>query len=87
MISLMVERVVSQEKAALDKQLSKPTESLVTLSMAITNGQGSYPLLKDLYKVLKADKQNTLATRLEKFVKGSLSSVFDSRPILNWITD
>jgi conjugal transfer ATP-binding protein TraC len=41
--------------------------------------QKSYPLLKDFYKVLKEMKQKDLCNRLEKFVKGSLSSVFDSQ--------
>lgn len=38
-----------------------------------------FPILKDFYKVLKEMKQKSLCDRLEKFVKGSLSSVFDSQ--------
>lgn len=79
-ISLMVEGLSPQEKAALDKAIIKTYREFgYTLHGNHKRAKGSYPLLKDLYKVLKADKQNTLATRLEKFVKGSLSSVFDSQ--------
>ena len=38
-----------------------------------------FPILKDFYHVLKEMKQKTLCSRLERFVKGSLSTVFDSQ--------
>lgn len=79
-ISLMVEGLSPQEKAALDKAIIKTYKDFgYTLHGKHTRAKKKYPLLKDLYKILKADKQKTLATRLEKFVKGSLSSVFDSQ--------
>ena len=39
----------------------------------------TYPLLSDFYKVLKSMKQKSLCNKLERFVKGSLSTVFDSQ--------
>lgn len=79
-ISLMVEGVSPQEKATLDKAIIKTYKEFgYTLHGKHKRANLAYPLLKDLYKTLKADKQKALATRLEKFVKGSLSSVFDSQ--------
>ena len=42
-----------------------------------------FPLLKDLYKTLKKMKQKDVCHRLERFVSGSLSSVFDSQTNVN----
>lgn len=39
----------------------------------------AYPLLKDFYKTLKQLKQKKLAQKLEKYIKGSLSSVFNEQ--------
>ncbi len=79
-ISLMIEGLSPQEKAALDKAIIKTYRNFgYTLHGEHKRATGKYPLLKDLYKTLKAEKQTTLATRLEKFVKGSLSTVFDSQ--------
>lgn len=78
-ISLMVEGLTSQEKAALDKAIIETYRKFgYTLHGKNSRAKG-YPLLKDLYKTLKADGQKSLMTRLEKFVKGSLSSVFDKQ--------
>lgn len=80
-ISLMVEGLNPQEKAALDKAIIKTYRDFgYTLHGKHKRAtKGKYPLLKDLYKTLKTSKQTKLATRLEKFVKGSLSTVFDSQ--------
>lgn len=79
-ISLMVEGLSPQEKAALDKAIIKTYREFgYTLHGANKKANGTYPLLKDLYKAFKDEKQKALATRLEKFVKGSLSTVFDSQ--------
>lgn len=80
-VSLMVEGLNPQEKAVLDKAIIKTYKDFgYTLHGKHAKAtEGKYPLLKDLYKTLKADKQIKLATRLEKFVKGSLSTVFDSQ--------
>lgn len=79
-ISLMVEGLSPQEKAVLDKAIIKTYKEYgFTLHGANKKAGEKYPLLKDLYKTLKAEKQVNLATRLEKFVRGSLSTVFDSQ--------
>lgn len=79
-ISLMVEGLSPQEKATLDKAIIKTYRDFgYTLHGEHKRATGKYPLLKDLYKTLKVEKEKELATRLEKFVKGSLSTVFDSQ--------
>jgi len=79
-ISLMVEGLSPQEKATLDKAIIKTYKDFgFTLQGKHKRAGSKYPLLKDLYKTLKTEKQKALATRLEKFVKGSLSTVFDSQ--------
>ena len=78
-ISLMAEGLTPEEKASIDKSIIK-TYKKFGWSLRSTNGKDKpYPLLKDLYKTLTEEGQVKLATRLEKFVKGSLSTVFDSQ--------
>ncbi|MDD2224736.1 MAG: ATP-binding protein [Candidatus Shapirobacteria bacterium] len=80
-ISLMAGGLNSEEKAVLDKAIILTYKEFgYTL-----NGKNKakkkqeFPLLKDFYKTLKKLKQKDLCNRLERFVKGSLSSVFDSQ--------
>ena len=80
-ISLMVGGLSSEEKAVLDRTIIQIYKEFgYTL-----NGKNKakkkqkFPLLKDFYKILKKLKQKDLCNRLERFVKGSLSSVFDSQ--------
>ena len=63
-IELMVEGLDADQKASLDKALLQ------------TYKKKSRPLLADLQKALKKDKQDQLCNRLEKFVQGSLSEMF-----------
>lgn len=89
-ISLMVGGLTSEEKAIVDKALIQTYKEYgfslkSTVKPKATSGRGrkpklhQYPLLKDFYKTLKEMKQADLCNRLERFVKGSLSSVFDSQ--------
>lgn len=91
-ISLMVGSLTSDEKAAIDKailQTYKQCGFLLNEKPKITKKkkdprgrkpkQKTYPLLKDFYKTLKRMKQKHLAAKLEKYVKGSLSNIFDSQ--------
>ncbi|MCL4386835.1 ATP-binding protein [Patescibacteria group bacterium] len=90
-ISLMVGRLNGEEKAIIDKAILQTYKehgwslhsSYVTKTNKDKRGRKpkvkSYPLLKDFYKTLKDMKQKDLCNRLEKFVKGSLSTVFDSQ--------
>jgi len=80
-ISLMTGGLSSEEKAVLDRAIIQIYKEFgYTL-----NGKNKakkkqkFPLLKDFYKTLKKFKQKDLCNRLERFVKGSLSSVFDSQ--------
>jgi conjugal transfer ATP-binding protein TraC len=90
-ISLIAGGLSSEEKAIVDKAMIKTykehgyslynsyTPKINKSNRGRKPKQKSYPLLKDFYKVLKEMKQKDLCNRLEKFVKGSLSSVFDSQ--------
>ena len=90
-ISLMVGGLTSDEKAAVDKAILQTYKQFGWLlnpsytSKKKKDPRGRkpkkkvYPLLKDFYKTLKHMKQKHLAAKLEKFVKGSLSSIFDSQ--------
>lgn len=89
-LSLMVGGLTSEEKAIMDKAIiqtykeagfslhSKPTTKS-TSTRGRKPKEKKFPLLIDLYRVLKTMKQKELCDRLERFVKGSLSSVFDSQ--------
>ncbi|OGD85194.1 hypothetical protein A2164_00045 [Candidatus Curtissbacteria bacterium RBG_13_35_7] len=90
-ISLFVGGMNSEEKAVVDKAIIQTYKEFgfnlntIAKSAPIRNRKSkqkkakNYPLLKDFYKVLKSMKKKALCNRLEKFVKGSLSSVFDSQ--------
>ena len=90
-ISLMVGGFNSDEKAAVDRAILQTYKQFGwVLNPTYTpkkkrDPRGRkpkkkvYPLLKDFYKTLKHMKQKHLAAKLEKFVKGSLSSIFDSQ--------
>jgi len=90
-ISLIVGGLNSEEKAIVDKaiiQTYKEKGFFLNYSYQPKKNKDkrgrkpkekTFPLLKDFYKVLKSMKQKDLCNRLEKFVSGSLSSVFDSQ--------
>ncbi len=82
-IALIVGGLSSEEKAVVDKAILDTYKaqgwSLSSTNSAKAKKDRSYPLLRDFYKTLKDMKQKDLCNRLEKFVNGSLSSVFDSQ--------
>jgi type IV secretory pathway VirB4 component len=90
-IALLVEDMNTEEKAAVDKAMLLTYKQFGwTMKEAIKpkkkkDPRGrkpkakTYPLLKDLYKTLKQMKQKKLCNKLEPYIKGSLSSVFDSQ--------
>jgi len=90
-ISLIVGTLSAEEKAIVDRaiiQTYKKHGFSLNYSLKPNGGRSargrkpqekSYPLLKDFYQVLKEMKQKDLCNCLERFVKGSLSSVFDSQ--------
>ncbi len=91
-ISLMVDGLSGEEQAVIDKAiiltykqfgLSLKGNTQVKTNRKPHRGRPrkakTYPRLLDLYRTLKSMKQRKLSNRLEKYVKGSLSSVFDSQ--------
>lgn len=80
-IALMVGGLTSQEKATIDKAIISTYKTFgYTLNgKNVAKKKQKFPLLKDLYQSLKRLKQKELTEKLEKYVKGSLSSVFDQQ--------
>jgi conjugal transfer ATP-binding protein TraC len=90
-ISLMVGGLNAEEKAGVDKAILQTYKQFGWLlnpsdksSKKKSNRgrkpkQKTYPLLKDFYKTLKQMKHRNLCNKLEKFIKGSLSSVFNAQ--------
>ncbi len=70
LISLMVGSLTSEERGTVDKALLQTYKS---------SKDKTSPLLSDFYKTLKTMKQKDLCNRLDRFVKGSLSAIFDSQ--------
>lgn len=80
LISLMVGSLTSEERASVDRALLLTYKKIgMTTRKNARSKKAEYPLLKDFYKNLKAMKRKDLCDRLERFVKGSLSTVFDSQ--------
>lgn len=81
LISLMVGSLTSEERASVDRALllTYKEAKLTSRKNAKRSKAVEYPLLKDFYKNLKLMKHKDLCDRLERFVKGSLSTVFDSQ--------
>ena len=81
LISLMVGSLTSEERASVDRALllTYKEAKLTPRKNAKKQKEVEYPLLKDFYKNLKAMKHKDLCDRLERFIKGSLSTVFDSQ--------
>lgn len=78
-IALMVQGLNAEEKAAVDKALIQTYKNFGFNMTGKNTKSKDFPILKDFYKVLKEMKQKGLCNRLERFVKGSLSTVFDSQ--------
>ena len=80
-ISLMVGGLTSEEIAIVDKAIIQTYKEhgFKLHGLKLNQKQKHFPVLLDFYNVLKSMKQKDLCNRLERFVKGSLSSVFDSQ--------
>ena len=68
-ISLMAEGLDAREKAAVDK-------AILVIYRDVSD---TAPLLSNLYTALKKLRQNALCDRLEKYITGSLASVFNEQ--------
>ncbi len=78
-ISLMVGNLSPEEKAVVDKALIKTYKKKGFTINGKNKVSKDFPKLKDFYQVLKTMKQKDLATNLERYVKGSLSTIFDEK--------
>ena len=76
LLSLLFGGLTTQEKAVVDKAV---LQTYKIFGWTKTKKGTKYPLLKDFYKTLKSLKEKDLATRLEKYVTGSLSTLFDEQ--------
>jgi len=85
LLKIMLGEMSANEEAILDRALVAAYKS-----KGITPDPATYeqepPLLEDLYKTLlgmESKEGQLLATRLEKFVKGSLTGIFDQHSNVN----
>jgi type IV secretory pathway VirB4 component len=83
-ISLLAGSLSDEERAVVDKALIQTYKDFgITMRKRKFEDKQKFPLLKDFYKVLKKMKQKDLCHRLDRFVTGSLSSVFNSQTNVN----
>ncbi len=79
-ISLMVGSLSPEERAIIDKAIIETyKQNGFSLRSVKKNQNKKFPLLKDLYKTLKKLNQTDLCNRLERYIEGSLSEVFNSQ--------
>ncbi len=80
-IALLVGGLTSDEKAITDKAIIEVYKQRGFHLKGAQQKTGTifFPLLKHFHKVLKTMNQTDLCDRLERFVTGSLSTVFDSQ--------
>lgn len=87
-LKLVLGDINAQEAALLDRALNStyrlkgitPRNDLITRTHK-TDHKVQYPLMEDLYKILIGMEDpvaNSLALRLERFIKGSLAGIFSS---------
>lgn len=83
-ISLLVGSLSDEERAVVDKALIQTYKGFgITLRKKNFGEDQKFPLLKDFYKTLKQMKQKDLCNRLDRFVSGSLSTVFNAQTNVN----
>ncbi len=74
----------AEERAVVDKALITTYKDFgFTVRKRKFDKIQQFPLLKDFYKTLKKMKQKDLCHRLDKFVTGSLSTVFNAQTNVN----
>ncbi len=83
-IALMAGSLTDEERAVVDKALIETYKNFgITIRKRIFEDDQKFPLLRDFYKTLKKMKQKDLCHRLDRFVSGSLSTVFNSQTNVN----
>jgi conjugal transfer ATP-binding protein TraC len=80
-LALMAGSFTPEERALVDKALLQTYKraGFSLFGKSKSRRHPAFPVLKDFYNILKSLHQKDLCTRLERFVKGSLRSVFDSQ--------
>ncbi|MDD3686355.1 MAG: ATP-binding protein [Bacteroidales bacterium] len=79
-ISLMADGLSAEEKSTVDKAILETYKKSGWYPRKNKqNKKKKYPLFSNFYKILKTLKQNKLCRRLEKYVTGSLSEVFNEQ--------
>lgn len=81
-VSLMVGGLNAEERAVVDTALITTYKEFgysLSGEFMLVNEKDTFPLLKDFYQVLQNLGQKSLCDRLERFVFGSLASVFDAQ--------
>ncbi|MBU0569582.1 ATP-binding protein [Patescibacteria group bacterium] len=83
-LSLMVGSLTDEERAVVDKALIETYKNFgITMRKRKFAEDQKFPLLKDFYKTLKKMKQKDLCHKLDRFVTGSLSAVFNTKTNVN----
>jgi conjugal transfer ATP-binding protein TraC len=83
-ISLMADSLNDEERSLVDKALIQTYKKFgITMRKQKYEDNQKFPLLKDFYKVLKTMKLKDLCNRLDKYITGSLSSVFTAQTNVN----
>ncbi|MEX0895655.1 MAG: ATP-binding protein [Patescibacteria group bacterium] len=79
-ISLMAGTLSGEERAVVDKAIIQTYKQFgITLLKKQYNQTPQFPVLRDFFTVLQSMNQDDLCHRLERFVTGSLSSVFSNQ--------
>ena len=81
-VSLMVGGLNAEERAVVDTALITTYKEFgysLSGEFMLVNEKDTFPLLKDFYQVLQNLGHKCLCDRLERFVFGSLASVFDAQ--------
>jgi|SRR3989344_1667819 len=66
-------------KEETEEEITKKNKRKKKVKRGRPRKMRDYPILKDLYKTLRQMGQKKLCTRLSKYIRGSLSGVFDSK--------
>jgi type IV secretory pathway VirB4 component len=83
-IALLVGSLSDEERSIVDKALLETYKQFgITLRKKNFDEKQDFPILIDFYKVLKNMKQKDICNRLDRYVTGSLSSVFNNHTNVN----
>ncbi len=90
LLKLMLGGINSNEEAILDRALIETYRIKGITSDPDTQSTKEPPVMEDLYKVLLGSVEpeaKSMADRLERFIKGSMTGIFDSQSNINLSSD